>query len=132
MKILAADKKSNPHLATAYAADPDLFDEDVAKHEGSAAELAKALEARLSRQAKALGVPQSASPEKADDSETAQRPRSTDGTATASKSPAGDPPTLPRATKTKGFDEDAQAALKAEVIANMDRGVYDNHMYKPQ
>lgn len=132
LKILASDKKQNPNLATAYAADPTLFDEDIDKHEGSAADLAKALEARLARQAKALGVPQSTSTEKVDESETAQRPRSTDGTATASKAPAGDPPTLPRVAKTKGFDENDQAALKAEVIANTERGVYDNHPYKPR
>lgn len=57
LKSTAADKAKYPRLAAAYAADPELFDSDVAGHKGTAAELAEQLEARLSRSAKALGVP---------------------------------------------------------------------------
>ena len=134
LKILAADKKKYPHLATAYTADPDLFAEDIEKHGGTAAELADALEKRQARVAKALGVPQSTSSEKVDDTETAQRPRSTDGTVQAHASPAGDPPTLPNRSRSKGFSEEEAARLRDEVVANAAKGVYDNpsHPYRPQ
>ncbi len=134
LKIIASDKKKNPNLATAYAADPSLFDDDVNKHEGSAADLADALEKRLARQAKALGVTQSTSTEEVDASETAQRPKSTDGTAHASGSPAGNPPPLSKTGKKSGFTEDDARALRDEIVANADKGVYDRptHPYRPQ
>jgi hypothetical protein len=66
---LIADKAKYPHLAAAYAADPSLFDSDVAGHKGDAAALADATEARLTKMAAALGVkaiPKPASDEAAD------------------------------------------------------------------
>ncbi len=129
MKLIAEDKTKNPRLATAYAADPSLFDDDIQRHEGSAAELAEALEKRLERQAKALGAPPIAQ-SKVDANEANAQVKQ--GTAQTSGAPAGDPPSTQQRGKTKGFTEDDKAALRDEIVRNAERGVYDNpsHTYR--
>ncbi len=131
MKIIAEDKKKNPRLATAYAADPSLFDDEISKHEGTAAELAEVLEKRLERSAKALGAPPLAQSHV--DANEASTSNEKQGTAQASGSPSGNPPPLSRGSKSKGFTEEDKAALRDEIVRNAERGVYDNplHVYKP-
>jgi hypothetical protein len=53
---LVADKAKYPHLATALAMDPSLFDDDLNSHKGSAEELVQSLEARMAKFAGVLGA----------------------------------------------------------------------------
>lgn len=119
----AADKTKYPHLASALAADSELFDSEVSSHRGSADELAQAIEARLSREAKALGIKTPpASQGNADNATTTAT--STQAKAQTASTMAGDPPPIPRSHSGPNFTEVDQKALRDEIVRNVERGVY--------
>lgn len=111
LKSLTSDKSKYPNLGAAFAADPSLFDSDLASHKGDATALAQTLEDRLAKTAAALGVkvPQTASSDTA-----AATGQSTQATAQT----GGIDPTPPSSTaKPRGvFDETEHARLRDEIV----------------
>jgi len=109
-KALASDKSKYPHLAKAYAADPSLFDEDLAG--GDAAEIAQKLEARLAKTAAAFGVKTETPPasEANAEAQTTQSTQSRPALETGST-----PPPLPQ-TKPGVFTQEEDQRLKAEIL----------------
>lgn len=109
-KALTADKAKYPHLTKALSADPSLFDEDLAKHGGSAEEIAAQLEARQAKVAAVYAPPPAstnADPQQAQSTQSKQAPSAT-----------GLDPTPPPITATpRGLiTPQEDASLKAEII----------------
>lgn len=127
-KNLAADKTKYPHLSKALANDPSLIEDEIRTAGVSASEAASAVEARLARAAKALGVTPPPSQENGNTATGAD----TGATTTSTKVTAhmgGDPPQIPQGKAKSGFTEDDKAALRDEIVRNMERGVYNNPLH---
>lgn len=113
LNTLTADKTKYPTLAAAYAADPTLFDSDVAGHKGDATALAEALEKRLAKTAAALGV----KPTQAASSDTADN----SGQSTQTKTQTGGidttPPPIVKA-QPGTWTEAEHTRLRDEIVRN--------------
>lgn len=119
-KTLSADKSKYPHLAVAHAADPALFEEDVAGHKGDAAALASKIEARLSGLAKVFSPP--ASTENAEaQSATSEQARAQSSVVTHQ---GGNPPPVHQASTTGAPSDADLRALRDEVVRGVDAGRY--------
>lgn len=109
-KAVAKDKSKYPHLAKAFAADPALFDEELAKHGGNAEEFATRQEARLLQVGAAMGLPPTASEETAAD--TADH---SSQVKPALASTMGGAPPLPK-EKQGVFTQEDHASLRDEIV----------------
>lgn len=115
LKTLAADSKKYPHLAKAYAANPALFESDVSSHQGSAEDLAGALEARQAAIASVYGVKLDAPPASVNAENNDQTPSAQGQSANAGVT-SGDVPQLPQ-SKAGVFDPKADhEKLKEEIL----------------
>jgi hypothetical protein len=124
---LVVDKSKYPHLSAAYAADPSMFDTEVAGYKGNAAELATALE---TRQAKIAAIyrpapAQTASDEDAEnkgtkpDDEPGDEPDEHDQSKQVKPALAGtmsgDPP-IPQQKDAGLLNPEEDAKLKAQIL----------------
>lgn len=130
---LAVDKVKYPLLAAAYSRNPALFDADIASHQGDAAALADATEARL----KALtGVTApTASTENAgvtnqDQSQQVKQAQS-QGAAVAGATVDPTPPPMPQGTKPGVFTPSDHEYLKAKILAKAQQGAYQSTRQLP-
>lgn len=137
-RAIAADKTKYPALAKALAADPEFFDEDLDRHQGSAEELATKMEARLVKL-----VPVEAPPASDEDADTTAQSDSALGLAltgddqstkveSANQVAAAAPPARrpavnsqmpPLARPTPGvFTPDEHAKLRDEIVRKYQSG----------
>jgi hypothetical protein len=108
-QALAGDKQKYPHLAKAFAADPSLFEGDVAAVRGSAEEAAAALEARLSKMAAVIAPP----PASSEDAATAAQSTQSKAQTTGGLDPT--PPPIP-SDKPGAWSEEEHRRIRDEVV----------------
>jgi hypothetical protein len=106
-QALSANKAKYPNLAKAIAADPDLFNEALSAHGGTAEEFAAAEEARLARVAKVLGAPVTSTAPVTTDVQSKQDAPATAGNLNSEMPPVSAAPQSHDARR---------AALKAEIL----------------
>lgn len=108
-KALASDKSKHPHLAKAYAADPSLFDEDIAAG-GTAEELATKMEARLSKVAAVY------SPPPASDANAEPVVQSSQDQPALTGTPLQGVPPIPPQQKPGVFTQEDHVRLRDEIV----------------
>lgn len=111
LKTLAVDKVKYPHLSKAYAANPSLYDAEIAGHKGTAEELATKLETQAAAFAKAYGV---STPTASDNAGNEKAQSTQSQPAGAGMDPT--PPPISKQNNNGAFTEDDHAKLRDELV----------------